>query len=275
MSEAFQLKCDIENSLNTPIHFVNAIRIQLFLEKEEVDEKATVNVVRLCMFGKDPRFRISIGEEKSEKTWYTTIVWTQDQMDLVRHQDNPISLLESDNLLEDVYYLIFTEPMAFSTTTGTTNLIDYIDKTIKHDMIGSTSPNETLGCSGVKATKKKVNDFHQGVKTPYQREHLRKNGHGVKMPRKFQDMCHHKDSSHERIRFLLREVYLPKFKKMLRRPRPGYEYGGTTTTESFDADMAKMDRLAKMDEVEFDKRFYEDSSDIFISFARHVKTPVS
>jgi len=261
------VKSDIESTVGTSIHFVNAIRIRLCLGEERVNDKAQVNIQRLCMFGdedKELNFRMSMGSDTVPKTWYTSSCWTSEEIDRVRHQNDAISLIVADDPAEDIYYLIFSDIEAFSSVVGNTNVIDYIDKTIKYDLIGSLDTDSSV-CMVGEARRKTVSEFpKKGSETPYQREHIRRKGYGVKMPNKFQDMCHHGDKTHDRIRSLLIDMYLPRFRKMLRSPRPGFKYGGASITENLERE----DRLAMIDDVEFDKRFLDESSDIYISFAR-------
>ena len=261
-AEISQAKDDIENELGVGIDFVNAIRIKLCLGMERVSDKAQVNIQRLCMF--DGEFRRAIGEDPTKKTWHTSATWSRDEMDRVFYQNDAVSLLESDDPLDDIYYLLFSDLELFSSLVGTTTLIDYIDKTIKYDLISSAS-SESSKFVG-KEARKKMPDISSNTKTPYQREIMRVDGRGVKRPREFKDNCHHTEGSHERIKSLLKEVYLPKFRKMLRSPMPGFKVGGFSEVE----DLAG-DRLAMVDNVEFDKRFDDESSDIFVSFAKHVK----
>ena len=267
---ASDVKSEIESTIGTHIHFVNAIRIKLCLGEERVNNKAQVNIQRLCMFGdKDEGlyFRMSMGEDTIPKTWYTSSCWTAEEIDRVCHQGDAISLIDSDDPSEDIYYLIFSDIEAFSSPVGKTNVIDYINKTIKHDLIASLE-TESSRCMVSEARRKTVPEFpelpQKGSETPYQREHVRRKGYGVKMPKKSQDMCHHGDKTHDRVRSLLVDMYLPRFRKMLRTPRPGFKYGGA----SIAGNLEREDRLAMMDDVEFDKRFYDESSDIYISFSK-------
>jgi len=258
-----QTKDDIENELGVSIDFVNAIRIRLCLGMERVSDKVQVNIQRLCMFD-GSELRRAIGGDPTKKTWYTSSSWSQDEIDRVFYENDPMSLLESDDPLEDIYYLLFSDIELFSSSVGSTNLIDYIDKTIKYDLISSVSP-ESQKFIG-KEARKKMPDICKNSKTPYQREIMRVEGRGVKRPIEFKDKCHHTESSHERIKSILKEVYLPKFRKMLRSPMPGFKIGGFSEVED-----SSGDSLAMVDDVEFDKRFDDESSDIFVSFAKHVK----
>lgn len=245
---------DIEKKLGVRVNLIHAIRIVLRLNNFSDDDKAEVNVVRLCVFGEEdkPFFRMCIDDRTT--TWHTSVNWTDHEIKCAQEKSAGfVSLLEPDDALEDVYYVVFSDPSMYSQLKEGITVLDYVEATIKYDLISSrTRPSTT----GKEAAKKLYN-------TSFKRELARVKA-GKDQPFHVKRKIRHRNDPDDRIRNLLEEVYLPHFRKLLRRPREPFDHTGRTKKGS-------LDDVAMKDHRELDKRFHDDSADIFISFARLIK----